>query len=331
MSRVIVFVSLAVIAAGFPMSLVVAAGATGAGPSGAAVTSACWSSPALPGLTDAQIDNAMVVAEVAEQSPGGSSLAAQVALMTAYTESSLIDLGSEAGSDSLGLFQQRVSEGWGTAAEEEDSAEATAMFVSALLAVPAWQAMPPWAAAQSVQRSAFSDGSNYEANWEIAGTILTHLDDVAVGACGLTVGGASAFGLPAGYRIPSSADPAEAVAVIYALAQLGKPYVWGGAGPGSFDCSGLTMMAWAAAGVSLGHNTLEQIAEGTAVSDLSTISPGDLVLVPGADGTLAAPGHVGIFLGEGLVESAVDPANGVTVGTWADFTAGGLSGVRHIE
>ena len=89
-------------------------------------------------------------------------------------------------------------------------------------------------------------------------------------------------------------------------------------------------MAWAAAGYSLAHFTGDQLHEGSPVADLSAISPGDLVLVPGSDGTVASPGHVGIFIGQGLVLSAVDPAQGVMVQTWSSFTAGGLSGIRHI-
>jgi cell wall-associated NlpC family hydrolase len=155
------------------------------------------------------------------------------------------------------------------------------------------------------------------------------------GVCGQLVGAmpagpADRFGLPASYTIPGDADPAEVVAVEYALAQLGKAYVWGAAGPDAFDCSGLTMMAWSTVGVPLAHYTVDQLAEGSPVTDLPLISPGDLVLVPGSDGTLAAPGHVGLYLGDGLVESAVDPAEGVIVQSWAAFTAGGLSGVRHV-
>ncbi len=53
----------------------------------------------------------------------------------------------------------------------------------------------------------------------------------------------------------SHASPAQArKAVRFALAQVGKPYVWGAAGPGSFDCSGLTMSAWQQGGVSLPHS-----------------------------------------------------------------------------
>ena len=70
-------------------------------------------------------------------------------------------------------------------------------------------------------------------------------------------------GQPANYVLPAGATTAEAVAVTYALAQLGKPYLWGGTGPAAYDCSGLTMMAWAQAGVRLLHYTGDQINEGS--------------------------------------------------------------------
>jgi cell wall-associated NlpC family hydrolase len=137
-------------------------------------------------------------------------------------------------------------------------------------------------------------------------------------------------GLPANYVIPADATAAETVAITYALAQLGKPYLWGGTGPAAFDCSGLTMMAWAQAGVTLLHYTGDQINEGTAVGSYAEIAPGDLILVPGSDGTLANPGHVGIYLGDGLVESAVDVRYGVIIQPYAYFVSGGLSGIRHV-
>ncbi len=322
----------------FVLALAVTAGAaTGdlqAGGSGTPVV--CAETGQITGLTAAQSGNAEVIVAVAESMATGSRLVARMSLMAAYTESGLVDLGPAAGSDSLGLFQQRASQGWGTPAEEEDPASATAMFVSALLGLTGLRSMPPWTAVQEVQRSRFADGSNYQANWGVAGNILTQLGDLGSGAgCGglldaIPAGPTARFGLPIGYTIPASADAAEVEALTYALAQLGKPYVWGGAGPGAFDCSGLTMMAWASAGFPLLHSTLDQKDEGTAVVDLAAISPGDLLLIPGSDGTLAAPGHVGIYLGYGLVESATDPAQGVIVQSWTDFTAGGLSTVRHI-
>ncbi len=137
-------------------------------------------------------------------------------------------------------------------------------------------------------------------------------------------------GLPTNYVIPESATAAETMAITYALAQLGKPYIWGGVGPDSFDCSGLTMMAWAQASVTLLHYTGAQISEGTPVFSYANISPGDLVLVPGSDGTVVNPGHVGLYIGDGLVESAVDVQYGVIVQPYNYFVSGGLSGIRHV-
>jgi cell wall-associated NlpC family hydrolase len=85
-----------------------------------------------------------------------------------------------------------------------------------------------------------------------------------------------------------------AVAVAAAKAQLGKPYVWAAAGPGSFDCSGLTMYAWAQAGVALPHSSSLQINSGTRVSK-SELKPGDLVFY-------GSPiHHVAIYVGGGQV------------------------------
>src|SRR3954469_12753385 len=69
---------------------------------------------------------------------------------------------------------------------------------------------------------------------------------------------------------------ASQVAVDTALAQVGDQYVWAAAGPDAFDCSGLTMYAWAAAGVELPHSSLMQSAIGSPVS-YEDLQPGDLV------------------------------------------------------
>ena len=295
-----------------------------------------------------QASNAETVVAAAD-ALGAGGKGAQIALMTAYTESGLNNLGPESGNDgSLGLFQQRAAAGWGTGAQEQDPTDASGMFIEHLLAVANWQSIPPWVAAQDVQNSAFSGvpsaanggsavlGGNYEANWALAGTFLTAITALSdAQGCGgengaVPAGPASQYGLPTGYTIPSDATPAETLAITYAVSKLGDAYVWGAAGPNAFDCSGLTMMAWAQAGVTLDHYTGDQINEGTPVAGYAAISPGDLVLIPGSDGTLANPGHVGISIGYGLVLSAVDPQQGVIVQTWANFVAGGLSGIRHL-
>ena len=81
----------------------------------------------------------------------------------------------------------------------------------------------------------------------------------------------------------------------YAEAQLGKPYIYGEAGPDAFDCSGLAMMAYRAAGIVIPRTAAAQWAYGTQIP-ASQVQPGDLVFFAGADGTPAAPGHVGIVL-----------------------------------
>ena len=90
-----------------------------------------------------------------------------------------------------------------------------------------------------------------------------------------------------GSRAPSKA---AAQAIAYAQRQLGLPYLWGGTGPDAFDCSGLVMEAYAAAGISIARTSQEQWATGPHVS---TPEPGDLVFFAGADGTVTSPGHVG--------------------------------------
>lgn len=91
-----------------------------------------------------------------------------------------------------------------------------------------------------------------------------------------------------------------AVAAEFACAQLGKPYVWGANGPDSYDCSGLTQQAWAAAGVSLTHYTGAQWNEGRAVSRGEAI-PGDLVFFYGD------LSHVGLYIGNGWMVHAPRP------------------------
>jgi cell wall-associated NlpC family hydrolase len=105
--------------------------------------------------------------------------------------------------------------------------------------------------------------------------------------------------------VPVHAGNAAAQAAInYATAQLGKPYVTDAAGPGSFDCSGLTMRAWQAGGVSLPHNAAAQYGYGTHVA-FSALQPGDLIF-------LYQPiGHVEIYVGNNLAISAPEPGDHV--------------------
>ena len=94
-----------------------------------------------------------------------------------------------------------------------------------------------------------------------------------------------------------------ASAIAFAEAQLGKPYQWGGTGPDAFDCSGLVMMAYRAAGVLVPRTSEAQWAWGPQIP-ASQAEPGDLVFFAGADGTPTSPGHVGIVIGGGLMIEA---------------------------
>ncbi|WP_311317313.1 C40 family peptidase [Propionibacterium freudenreichii] len=117
----------------------------------------------------------------------------------------------------------------------------------------------------------------------------------------------------------TAATSAAQTAINFALAQVGKPYVWGAVGPNAYDCSGLTMAAYKAAGISLPRVTYSQMAAGTAVSQ-STMVPGDLIFFYGGE-------HVGIYLGNGQVVHAADYGTGVIVGTVSSMP---VSSVTHI-
>ena len=117
-------------------------------------------------------------------------------------------------------------------------------------------------------------------------------------------------------RIAASGGPA----VAYAKAQVGKSYVYGAAGPDAFDCSGLTMMAWQQAGVSLPHNSGAQYAAGQKISE-SELRPGDLVFY------YSPISHVGIYIGNGQVANALNPGSGVQISGLHDMPYTGAARV----
>jgi len=94
--------------------------------------------------------------------------------------------------------------------------------------------------------------------------------------------------------------------VDFAMAQLGDPYVYGGNGPDSWDCSGLTSAAWRQAGVSIPRSSSAQIGAGTRVSE-SNLQPGDLVFY------YSPISHVGIYIGDGKIVHATHPGDVVSV------------------
>lgn len=104
--------------------------------------------------------------------------------------------------------------------------------------------------------------------------------------------------------IPSSGE--AAIAVRAAMSEIGKPYVWAGSGPGSFDCSGLTMSSWRQAGVLMSHSAADQYASFKHVG-IDQLQPGDLVF-------FGHPiHHVGMYVGGGMMVHAPETGELVQV------------------
>ena len=121
-------------------------------------------------------------------------------------------------------------------------------------------------------------------------------------------------------REQAQAGPAvsggAAAAVAYAMAQVGDAYVYGAAGPDAFDCSGLTMAAWAQAGVALPHSSGAQMGSGTPVS-IDALQPGDLVFY------YSPVSHVAMYIGNGQIVHAANPGSGVLVSSVSSMPISG--------
>jgi cell wall-associated NlpC family hydrolase len=270
-----------------------------------------------------------------------------VALATALQESGLRNL-AYGDQDSFGLFQQRPSQGWGTAQEILDPVHASTMFYGALERVPGWQSLTVAQAAQAVQRSGSPDAY---AKWVPLATALQKAIEPVLaksggpspsptpsgpgtspgalpGGCAAD-GDGSGFGtipagaLPAGYTVPADAPRKVRIAIRWALGQLGTPYQWGGSCTdphgldpmGRCDCSSLMQQSYRAAGVTLSRTTYTQVKEGKPVS-VSALKPGDLVFT---EGTAAAPAHVGMYIGSGLIINAPHTGDVVRIATLASW------------
>jgi cell wall-associated NlpC family hydrolase len=219
-----------------------------------------------------------------------------VALATAMQESGMGTAGMDVAvdHDSLGLFQQRPSQGWGTPDEIRDPVHATQTFLAHLLAIPGWQDMPVTQAAQAVQRSAFPGAY---AKWEpLAASLVGDLAGVtsAIRPC--------AEGPTAG--LATTLPPGVAKSAIdFAVGETGKPYVWGATGPDSFDCSGLTLRAFQSAGVVLPRVARDQYGAGAHVP-VAQAQPGDLLFWAYDTSDPSTIHHVALYLGDGKIMEA---------------------------
>jgi cell wall-associated NlpC family hydrolase len=146
---------------------------------------------------------------------------------------------------------------------------------------------------------------------------IASVGSILAAAGGWTPGGAAAVSadiadyLSVAYGLPET--PA-AQAISYTLDQLGKTYQWAGAGPSSFDCSGLTMMALRQVGLGTVHNAAAQYSEtnSNVVKSQAQLQPGDLVFF---GPTAAGIHHVGIYLGGGQFIDAPDTGSVVRFDT----------------
>ena len=279
-------------------------------------------------LTADQTANATIIVGIGEQMtvPAYGQV---IAVATALQESGLHDL-NYGDADSLGLFQQRPSQGWGAPAQILDPRYAATAFYNHLLTLPGWEALTLTRAAQTVQRSAFPDAY---AKWQDqAAGIVQRL----AGGSPLTAGSAPATDPGAGLAcgLVDLAPGSVAKLVAFAAEQVGKPYLLGAAGPGAWDCSALVQAAYAAADVTLPRTADEQYdfagADGQVFVGPPTaadLQPGDLLFSAGDDPVPAADGnpigHVAIYAGNGVVIEAKGAAWGVisTTYTTAEFSS----------
>src|SRR5215831_13387071 len=126
--------------------------------------------------------------------------------------------------------------------------------------------------------------------------------------------------------VPAVQAPTQTVAaaINFAEQQLGKPYLWGGTGPDAFDCSGLVMMAYRTAGISIARTSQAQWATETRVP-ASQVQPGDLVFFAGSDGTVTDPGHVGLVIGGGKMIEAYATGFPIRVASYTNRGAIGFT------
>jgi cell wall-associated NlpC family hydrolase len=127
---------------------------------------------------------------------------------------------------------------------------------------------------------------------------------------------------------PATSSPSAQDVVNEATQFEGTPYQWGGTTPAGFDCSGFTQYVYAQLGVSIPRTSEEQATSGTAVASLADAQPGDLVFFAGSDGTASAPGHVGIYVGNGEMIDA--PYTGTTVQEQSVASAGQVVAIRRV-
>ena len=159
--------------------------------------------------------------------------------------------------------------------------------------------------------------STYAAGGFTVANVTQGNGTAVAGAGALTSAGGSTQACTETSQLASFTAPNAIVgqAVNYAEQQLGKPYLFGGTGPDAFDCSGLVMMAYRSAGVTIPRTSQAQFA-GLPPVPANKVVPGDLVFFAGSDGTAKAPGHVGLVIGKNTMIEAYATGTPIRVATF---------------
>lgn len=247
-------------------------------------------------LTEGQLTIVTAIITIGKER-GLSPRAWQIAIQAGMTESGLRNL-DHGHADSLGIFQMRPSMGWGTPAQLQDVDYQITKFYDVLESIEGWEQMRPGRAAQAVERSAFP--GRYH-RWEAMAAYLVGQEGNVAHPTGC-----------GGGAVAASGEVAQTV-IAAAKEWLGTPYAWGGgtaqgpsmgsppdAGVMGFDCSGLTLYAYAQAGITLPRVSATQYQAGAHVP-LEQAQPGDLLFWSNSVGNPAAIHHVAIYLGHNKV------------------------------
>jgi cell wall-associated NlpC family hydrolase len=282
-----------------------------------------------------QVTNAATIVRTG-QADGVPQYGWVIAVATAMQESDLVNL-PNGDRDSLGLFQQRPSQGWGSPAQIMDPVYAAGQFYSHLLRVPGWQNLPLTVAAQDVQGSAYPAAY---AKWQQAAvTLVAHL--TGSGTATLLAASAQAAGTCAAGQV-AAGTPGTAMAVIaWAEAQRGTMYDYGGSctDPHSSDtalhcdCSSLVQQAFLrGAGITLPRTAEQQWEYGedghAQVISISAAQPGDVVYFPSYLGA-NTEGHTGIITNPATMTMVNAPETGEPVG-FASYNPAGLPYGTHM-
>jgi cell wall-associated NlpC family hydrolase len=241
--------------------------------------------------------------------------------------------GPRGATTAMGLFQQ--GDGWGTTAQKMNVFASAGMFLDALMKIDGWRNMDPAQAIAIAQKKPqaasqyipFIETAKNEVQGIRAGQGKFTPQNVAGVGLSSTGAGALAQSIvnmgagivgapsvsensPGGGALPidraNKPQPDSEGAVNCARTLIGRPYVYGGMGPGAFDCSGLMQYCYRSIGREIGRTTSQQALTGRRVSSIAELRPGDAIQTNGG-------GHTMMYIGGGQTIQAYDSKFPVSV------------------